>query len=117
MFIGGMDMDVEIIGREKNPVVGREEVEFKASEITVTPSRKELRAKLAALLNAKEDAVLVRSVRQIFGCNEATGQAVVYETAEQLKKIEHEYLVNRNLGIKKAPAEQKEEAPKAKAKK
>ncbi len=109
-------MDVEIICREKNPLLHREEISFKASGGKVTPSRKEVRARLAALLNAKEDAVLVRSVRQIFGCNEATGQAVVYETAEQLKKIEHEYLVNRNLGIKKTPAEKTEEAPKAEAK-
>ncbi|HIH16230.1 MAG TPA: 30S ribosomal protein S24e [Candidatus Diapherotrites archaeon] len=108
-------MEVEIVSREKNPLLQREEVVFRVEGVETTPSKKELRARLAALLNAKEDAVVVRAVRQRFGSKEVGGEAIAYQDAEQMKRTELKYIVNRNLGIKEAK-EKKEEAPKAEAK-
>ena len=104
-------MEIEIVSREKNPLLKREEAVFKVGGVDTTPSRKELRAKLAALLNAKEEAVVVRNLTQRFGSDEVSGKAVVYQSAEDMKKTELKYLVNRNLGVKEVKGGKKEEAP------
>jgi len=106
-------MELEVVSREKNPVLGREEVEFKVSEANVTPSRKELRSKLAALLNAKEEGVIIRFVKQPFGSHEVSGKATVYADEAQARKLEHKYIMNRNLGIKEDKSKKEAPAPEA----
>ena len=70
-----------------------------------TPSRKDLREKLAALVDAKEDMLVVDVLETHYGTPDLKGTARVYKDAKELKKTELSYIVKRNFPEKKAEAE------------
>ena len=102
-------MEIEIEGRHKNTLLHREEINFEILDVKKTPTRKEVRAKLAAQLGAKEEDVIVDELQHEFGTSRVTGFAKHYEDAAALKKIEAEHMVRKQTGEKKA---KKEEAKK-----
>ena len=114
-------MKVNIVKREKNPLLKREELEFTVEESKGVPSRKNIVEKLAAQTNAKAGAVVVKKVETVFGSKDFQGKANVYETPEDLKKVEPDFLMARTEGKKKAgeakPAEEKKEEKPAEEKK
>ena len=81
-------MDIDICSKNENKLLGRTEVEFKVKGSKATPSRKDLRGKLAALLNSKEQQVVVDSVKQEFGSGEIAGTARIYNEEEKLKMLD-----------------------------
>ena len=118
-------MKVNIVKREKNPLLKREELEFTVEESKGVPSRKNIVEKLAAQTNAKAGAVVIKKVETVFGSKAFQGKANVYESPEDLKKVEPDFLMTRTEGKKKEgeakpaeekkeekPAEKKEETPK-----
>ncbi|MFH1257242.1 MAG: 30S ribosomal protein S24e [Candidatus Diapherotrites archaeon] len=107
-------MKLNIYSREKNPLLEREEISFGVESASVTPSRKDVRAKIAALVNAKEETVVIEQLRQRFGEKKTEGTARVYASVEKMNKIEPKHLVERNFGGgKKGKKEgEAEEAPK-----
>jgi len=110
-------MELELSGKNENKALHRTELVFLMKEAKVTPSRKELRPKLAAMANAKENLTVITSVGHSFGKREAVIRANVYESEDFLKKAEPKHLVARDLGKKKEkaekgkPAEGQEEKP------
>lgn len=107
-------MKMEIISRNKNPLLFREDVTFLIKESKTTPSKKELRQKIAASLNKKEGAIFIKKIEHHFGSSEIRGLARAYDSAEKATEIEYEYIINRNLGIKKKKAEEEEKVEEAK---
>ncbi len=105
-------MDVHILNKQKNPLLHREEILFEIKEAKTVPPRKELRRKIAALCNAKEDVVIVGKINQKFGLHYITGSANIYDSKEKMERIERDYLINKNLGIKKKKEEKVEEEEK-----
>jgi ribosomal protein S24E len=100
-------MDLEIVSKKSNPLLSREEIVFRIKNFTSTPSRKDIRAKIAALTNSKEELVIVGKINQEYGLNLVEGESRVYKNAEQMKKVELPFFLERNFGEKK----KKEEKP------
>ena len=103
-------MELEITGKKENKTLQRQEVEFEIKNAKITPSRKELRPKIAALLGAKETLTVIESINHTFGTNEGKIKVYVYENEKAMKKIEPAYLIERDAGKKKKKGEEKKPA-------
>jgi small subunit ribosomal protein S24e len=101
-------MEVKIVSTKENPLLKRKEVDFKVEQGPKgkTPARLEVKKALAAELKMSEEVVFVKRMRTMTGTNTAVGVANAYETVEQAKFIEPEYIIKRNS----PPEKPKEEA-------
>lgn len=102
-------MNLDIVERQKNPLLAREELTVVVEDIESTPAREELRAKLAANLNVKEDLLVIWSIKQEYGMRKTTVKAKLYDSKEDMERIELKHQLRRNFG---GPAEEKEKKPK-----
>ena len=101
-------MDFRIVEEKENRVLGRKEINFEVGDAKNTPSRKEIRKRIAALKNSKEELVSVIRVQQSYGEHRATGLAFVYKDAKTLKQTEPDYLAKRGTKEKKKETGEKE---------
>lgn len=110
-------MDIEISERKQNPLLGRWEVRFVVHHPNEkTPSRDQIREKLAGQLGGKKSNVVVDNMNSVFGKGTTKGYARVYDDPAVLAKNEPHYLLKRNkLEELKPKKEKKEAAPAAKA--
>ena len=101
-------MEVKIVSTKENPLLKRKEVEFRIEQELrgKTPARLEVKKAIATKLKTGEEMVFVKKMRTLTGTNIAVGVANAYETVEQAKFIEPEYIRKRNS----PPEEPKEEA-------
>jgi len=85
----------------------RKEVDFRVEQdATVqTPDRLDVQKALATKLKMKEELVFVKKMKTMTGTHTTLGNATAYETVEQAKFIEPEYIRKRNS----PPEEPKEE--------
>jgi len=92
-------MDIRITSERQNPMLKRREVSFQVEheETGSTPSRPEMRKAVAAALKADESMVFVKRFETKTGTSTAVGVANVYDSMEQAKLIEPEYIVKRNI--------------------
>jgi ribosomal protein S24E len=104
-------MKITITDKNKNALLNRTEISFKVEDAKVPPSRKEVREKLAALENVKPEQTIVSKISHGFGSQEIEGKAKVYDSIEALEKVELEYMIGRNNGVKKGKEAAAEEAP------
>jgi len=110
-------MEVKIAEEQQNTLLRRREIRFEVehSQTKGTPSRLEIRNKLAEVLKTKPELVFVKRVETKAGTMKAIGQANAYETVEQAKLLEPPYIIARNTPQeKKEKTEEKAEAPKKK---
>jgi small subunit ribosomal protein S24e len=100
-------MEVKIVSTKENPLLKRKEVAFRVEQGPKgrTPPRLEVKRAIAAELKINEELVFVKKMRTKTGTHTAVGFANAYETAEQAKLIEPEYIIKRN-----SPEKPKEEA-------
>ena len=100
-------MEVKIVSTNKNSLLKRKEVDFRVDQgsIRKTPTRLEVKKAIAAELKIKEELVFIKKMKTMTGTNIAVGVANAYETLEQAKFIEPEYIRKRNS----PPEEPKEE--------
>ncbi|HVL49593.1 MAG TPA: 30S ribosomal protein S24e [Candidatus Thermoplasmatota archaeon] len=111
-------MDIEIVGKKENALIGRTEVQFRILHTGAqTPKREDVRDKLAAILNAKKQNIVVDNMESTFGHGETTGYAKVYPSVEALSKVEPLHLLKRNKLEEHAPKKRKESQPAPAAKK
>jgi ribosomal protein S24E len=91
-------MEVKIVSAKENPLLKRKEVNFRVEQGLQgkTPPRLEVKKALAAELKISEGLVFVEKMQTMTGTNIAVGVANAYETAEQAKLIEPEYIIKRN---------------------
>ena len=101
-------MEVKIVSTKENPLLKRKEVGFSIEHGPKgkTPQRLEVKKALAAELKISEELVFVKRMRTKTGTSIAVGVANAYETVEQAKLIEPEYMRKRNS----PPEKPKEEA-------
>jgi small subunit ribosomal protein S24e len=101
-------MEVKIVSAKENPLLKRKEVDFRVEHgpQDKTPARLEVKRALAAKLKVGEELVFVEKMATMTGTHVAVGVANAYETLEQAKFIEPEYILKRNL----PPEKPKEEA-------
>ena len=103
-------MEFTITKDNQNELLSRREIEFILDYDGATPSRMQVLGKLAALLNANMDQVVLDSLKTAFGIPKLEGTARIYPDVESKNKCELPYLVKR--GIKEQPKdEEAKEAP------
>jgi ribosomal protein S24E len=100
-------MKIKVKSQRHNPLLKRIEVTFEidTADTKGTPPRLEVRKTLAETLKADLERVYIKKIEMKTGAITAIGEANVYESVEQAKLVEPEYIINRN-----SP---KEEKPKA----
>jgi small subunit ribosomal protein S24e len=91
-------MEIEIISEKENPLLKRREVYFrvKHEQMGSTPPRLEVRKAIASALKAKVDFVFVKKFKTKTGKHIAVGLANVYDSVDQARLVEPEYIIKRN---------------------
>lgn len=103
-------MDVKIISKKENPLLKRREVSFQVehNQTGSTPPRLQVRKAVASALKTDLDLVFVKKLETKTGTHTAVGSANVYDSVEQARLVEPEYIVKRNVPPEK-PEEEKRE--------
>lgn len=103
-------MEVKIISEKENPLLKRREVYFQVehNQTGSTPPRLEVRKAIASALKTNTDLVFVKKFETKTGTHTAVGVANVYDSIEQAKLIEPEYVIKRNVPPEKPEEEGKE---------
>ncbi|MDX1813921.1 MAG: hypothetical protein R3319_03950, partial [Candidatus Bathyarchaeia archaeon] len=98
--------EIKIVSTKENPLLKRKKVDFRVEQDLggKTPARLEVKKALATKLKIKEEIVFIKKMRTLTGTSTAVGIANAYETVEEAKFIEPEYIRKRNR-----PPEPKEE--------
>jgi len=93
------EFNVEILSSRDNRLIERKEYIVKIVHWPQgTPSRKELRERIARMLGVSPDLVYVRKLKTEYGKCESLARVHVYESAERARSIEPSYIIKRNLG-------------------
>ncbi|RZN60826.1 hypothetical protein [Methanonatronarchaeum sp. AMET6-2] len=97
-------MEIDIFERKENPAVKREEIRFKIDHMgNGTPTRSEVKAKIAAEEDLTKSLLVVDNLKTKTGLGVTEGYAKIYTRMDDLKEIEQDHIVERNT------TEQKEE--------
>jgi len=104
-------MDIKVLEEKNNPLLQRREIQFSVSHNLGTPSRDEIKGKIAAYLNSKPELVIIERMRSEFGKRETKGYAKIYETADRMKSVETEHIIQRNAKKEAKKAEGDEAKP------
>jgi small subunit ribosomal protein S24e len=101
-------MQIKIDSIKNNPILKRKEVDFTIYQGTKekTSPRLEVKKALAVEMKIGDDVVFVKRMRTKTGTNITMGVANVYQSIEQAKVVEPEYIKKRNS----PPEKPKEEA-------
>ena len=92
-----MLMKIEILEEKENKPLSRKEISFRVEHTgTTTPSRADIKSKLVAQFDADASAVVVTNLDTKFGIGITNGSARIYSDPEQMKRVEHEYLIKRH---------------------
>jgi len=107
-------MEVQVIEDRENKLLERREVAVKITFSGATPTRKEVKDRLIAVLNSDKDKLILGSINTGFGMKEAVADIRIYQSKDNAFKTEPRYVLRKNF-----PDEVKEEkkAPKEKPKK
>lgn len=91
-------MEVKITNQKENPLLKRKEIVFEAEHKGgVTPSKKEVRSRLAALLTADEKLLIVDEYASSVGSGTSCGRARLYSDEKMLAKAETKPTVRKNF--------------------
>jgi small subunit ribosomal protein S24e len=90
-------MDFEITSDKRNELLSRREVRFTLRYEGATPSRMQIIGKVCALMNVKEQQVVLDSLNSGFGKMELTGDVRIYDSEEGRKKTERAHMMTRGM--------------------
>ncbi len=97
-------MEIQIIKDKTNSLLNRREISLRVKD-KATPSRIEVKGKLAALLNSKPELIVIERLDTIYGKQELMGTACIYQAEERLKQLAHQHLIARDAPKVKEGAE------------
>lgn len=100
-------MNLDIVQKRENPLLGRQEIVANLNFRGPTPSRMKIKEALASQLGVKGELVFVTRIATLYGAEKAKVQANVYKRIED-SKIEPRKSVKKNLGIKEKKEKQAE---------
>jgi len=103
-------MEIKIVAENENLLLKRREVTFQVEHDQTggTPPRLEVKNALAKLLKKDANLVFIKKLETKTGTHVAVGLANVYDSIEQAKLIEPEYIIKRNMPPQKPKEEGKE---------
>lgn len=90
-------MEISFTRDETNALLNRREIGISITYDGPTPSRRDVLGKVAAMLNASPDCVVLDSFSTRFGSSDAVAEVRVYEDEETRNRIERPYLVRRSM--------------------
>jgi len=104
-------MEIKITEQQYNALLKRREVTFEVEHAQTkgTPSRLEMRSRLAELLKTSPEVVYIKRVETKSGTMIAVGEANAYDGVDQAKLIEPAYIIARNTPKEKKEAAEKTE--------
>jgi small subunit ribosomal protein S24e len=107
----GKTMEVKIVSEKENPLLKRREVYFQIQhdETGSTPSRLDVKKAVAAILKKDAELVFVKKFETKTGTRMAFGVANVYDSVEQARFIEPDYIKKRNSPPEEPKQKEKEE--------
>ena len=98
-------MKIDILRQRENKVLNRREIDFRIDHVGgTTPSRADIRAKLAAQLDSDLSAVVIRRLKSRYGIGITEGIARIYTDSDHAKSIEIGYVLKRHEPKKKEEA-------------
>lgn len=101
-----MKLKIKVVSNKRNELLKRNEVIFIVShEKGPTPSRIEVREKLANLLQVDVNRVYVKRIETTTGTMTAMGEAHVYDSPEQARIMESKHIIIRNTPQKRGSEE------------
>ncbi len=89
-------MDISIINDKNNALLNRRELNVNVAFDGATPSRDDVKAKIAAMLNVPLELVIIQKMENEFGKQELEGYVKIYEAADRMKQVEKDYVIERN---------------------
>jgi small subunit ribosomal protein S24e len=103
-------MEIKVISEKEEPLLKRREVRFqvKHDQPGSTPPRLEVRKAIASALKDKVDIVFVKKLETKTGTHVAVGLANAYDSIDQARLVEPEYIIRRNTPPEKPAEEGKE---------
>lgn len=103
-------MDIKIKNKTENALLNRTEIEAEITHFKEpTPTRKQVKEKLAAMLSVNANLIVIHKLEQTFG-SLTKCSAAAYKNKEDLEKVEKKYLLKRDS--KKYKSEEKKEEAK-----
>ncbi|MCE8423215.1 MAG: 30S ribosomal protein S24e [Candidatus Methanoperedens sp.] len=87
-------MELQIIQDKTNPLLKKREILIKINN-KGTPSRIDIKNKLAAMANSKPELIVIEHLDTVFGKQEVIGTVSVYQNEERLKQLVHQHLLAR----------------------
>jgi small subunit ribosomal protein S24e len=103
-------MDININEQIENPLLNRTEVRFECTyQGESTPKILDVKNRLVALLNVDKNLLVVDSVKPSYGEGKAVGYAKLYDSEENLSKIETKHVISKNKELEKESEEETEE--------
>ena len=98
---------MEIIEKKENKLLNRTEIVALDEYLDITPSREEVRKKIAESLKANEELVVIKNIFPIFGKRSATVIAHIYENKEDCERVEPKYIFSKGKKDNKQDNKQK----------
>ena len=89
-------MEIKILSERYNPLLKRKEYRFIVDHDGATPAFKDVKLKLAAILNASKDLLVVEKIVEEAGMQRVRGYAKLYDSEEMLKLVEREHILRKN---------------------
>lgn len=112
-----MEIDVEIISKNDNKLLERQEIRAIVGFAAQTPTRKDIRTGIAGKIAANPDNLILRGVTNEFGAKQIKVLAHAYANPEALKRNEPYYILVRDGLAQKKEKKKKEKKTAARAKK
>jgi len=103
-------MEIIVEKEHHNPLLRRKEIHFRLEYDAQTPSRSDVRKKIAGLFSANVDNVVIEYIKPEFGKTEAKCYAKIYDSHEDLMAIEAKHIIKRNIEEEAEAEEAKEES-------
>ncbi len=90
-------MAINILSEKENVLLKRKEISFEIEhDKKSTPTRFEIRKKIAAQLNVPLENTYVKSLKSKFGLPKTIGLVRIYESEERAKLVEPKHIIKRN---------------------
>ncbi len=102
-------MKIKIEDKQENPLLKRQDITFLVDHTgAATPTRLDVRAKLSAMLNCKEDQLYITKLNGLFGQSTSQGYAHLYPSKEAAQVQEQNHIIKRHAIEEVAPPTPKE---------
>ncbi|RLI29702.1 MAG: 30S ribosomal protein S24e [Candidatus Hecatellales archaeon] len=95
--------ELTIVREQPNPVIGRKEIEFEVYHGRAsTPTRKEVKEKLAAKLNADPNLLIIDKMITKVNSWRTVGLAYLYDSPERVKLFTPKHILRKEFPEEKA---------------